>query len=290
MINDHIFLFTHKLKKMKVSNEIIAKLTELKESNSISSYPHIKNILKNQNIPIAYIELRPYKLIRYRSHNDTNKNKFFESSEELSYRTDILHINRLGRANESGQGFFYCNDNENQNTGIAEIVTIFRGNEDSNEEVLTIGAWDLKENLKLAMILPSEKSIGKNEDFDQMNEDYDSFENSPEFEDVKNLNNYLANEFSLDIEKDNSNYKISCAFSNYIKEMVPEVDGVMYASVKSEYEGTNIVIWPEVVNRKLKFVAARKSVFKRGPNKTFTEEQIIECKSYDMENDKIIWE
>src|SRR5680860_143560 len=124
---------------MKVSDEIIAKLKELKADNSVSSYPQIKNILKNQRIPIAFTDLRPYKLIRYRSHDDTNKDKLFESSEELSYRTDIMNINRFGRANESGQGFFYCNDNENRNTGITEIVSIFRGNDNSSEEVLTIG-------------------------------------------------------------------------------------------------------------------------------------------------------
>ena len=276
---------------MKVSDEIIAKLKELKADNSVSSYPQIKNILKNQRIPIAFTDLRPYKLIRYRSHDDTNKDKLFESSEELSYRTDIMNINRFGRANESGQGFFYCNDNENRNTGITEIVSIFRGNDNSSEEVLTIGAWDVKENLRLAMILPSERSIGKNKDFDQMKDYYDHFENSPEFENLKNLNNFLANEFSLDIEKHNSNYKISCAFSNYIKEQCPhEVDGVMYASVKSEYEGTNIVIWPEAVDKKLEFVAARKSVFKRDDFKAFTEEQIVESKGYDKVNDKITWE
>jgi hypothetical protein len=49
---------------MRTSDELIAKLTELKESNSISSYPHIKNIIKNQRIPIAYTEIKPFKLIR----------------------------------------------------------------------------------------------------------------------------------------------------------------------------------------------------------------------------------
>lgn len=275
---------------MKVSDEIIAKLLELKADNSISSYPHIKNIIKNQRIPVAYRELRPYKLIRYRSHDDTNKDKFFESSKELSYNTDILNVNRFGRANESGQGLFYCNDNNNEDTGITEIVSIFRGNEDSNEEILTVGAWDIKENLILAVILPSIGNIGKNGEFDQMREYYNHFENSPEFEDLKNLNEFFANEYALDVEKHKSNYKISCAFSMYIKEQYTEVDGIIYESVKSEYKGTNIVLWPGVVDKKLKFVAARKSVFKRLKNKTFIEEQIIESKSYNEVNDKIIWE
>lgn len=274
---------------MSASKEIIEKLSKLKADNSISSYPHIKNILKNQRIPIAYTEIKPFKLIRYRSHNETNKNQFFESSEELSYRTDILNINGLGRANEPGQGFFYCNDNENQNTGITEIVSVFRGNTSSVEEVLTIGAWNVKENLTLAMILPSDQIIGNNKDFDMMKEDFYRFENSPEFEDLKIFNEFIANEFTLDIEKHNSNYKISCAFAMYIKEQIPEVEGIMYASVKSEYKGVNIVLWPEVVDEKLEFVAARKSVFKKVKDKTFVEQQIVESISYDKNIDKINW-
>ncbi|SRX54538.1 hypothetical protein [Aequorivita sp. CIP111184] len=275
---------------MSASKEIIAKLSKLKADNSISSYPHIKNILKNQRIPIAYTELKPFKLIRYRSHNDSNLDKLFESSQDLSYRTDILNIDKLGRANESGQGLFYCNDNENQKTGITEIVSIFRGNENSEEEVLTIGAWDVNENLTLAMILPSEQIIGNNKDFDMMKADFNRFEESPEFEDLKIFNEFLANEFTLDIEKHNSNYKISCAFAMYIKEQIPEVDGIMYASVKSEYKGVNIVLWPEVVDKKLEFVAARKTVFKRTEGKTFVEQLINESISYNKEKDKINWE
>lgn len=275
---------------MRDSDEIIAKLSELKVDNSISSYPHIKNIIKNQRIPVVFNEIKPFRLIRYRSHNDTNRNEFFKSSEELSYRTDILNINNFGRSNESGQGLFYCNDNKNQITGIAEIVTILRGNEESEEEVLTIGAWDVKENLRLAVILPSNGTISKNKEFDEMKDCFNQFEDSPEFEDLKNLLEYLANEYTLDIEKHNSNYKISCAYSMYIKEHFPEVDGIMYASVKSEHQGINIVLWPEVVDEKLEFVGARKSVFKKFKHSTFVEEQIRENTEYNRENDLINWE
>lgn len=272
---------------MRTSDELIAKLTELKESNSISSYPHIKNIIKNQRIPIAYTEIKPFKLIRQRRHN--NGEKFFESAEQLSYRNEILKINNFGRANEPGQGFFYCNDNNNQNTGIAEAVSIFRGNENSDEEILTIGAWNVKENLKLAMILPSNENAGINGEFDKMKDFFNKFEDCEDYEDMKNLSEFLAKEYTLDLEKHKSNYKITCAFSNYIKEQFPEVDGIIYASIKSEYNGTNIVLWPEVVDEQTEFFAARKSIFKRFPNKTFAEVQAFDSKSYDSVLDKISW-
>jgi hypothetical protein len=275
---------------MSVSKLLIERLNQLKGDNSISSYSHIKNILMNQIIPVPYTVIKPFKLIRYRKHNDSNKDKLFETSEDLTYRKDILSINSFGRANEPGQGFFYCNDNKNQNTGIAEIVSVFRGNKNSEEEILTISAWNLKESLKLAIILPIEENAGKNKEFDELREFYSQFENSPEFEDLKNLIEFLSKEYTLDIEKHNSNYKITSAFSNYIKNKFPEIDGVIYPSIKSEYEGTNIVLWPEVVDEKIEFAAARKSVFKKVRDKAFEEEQIVESKSYDKVSDKIIWE
>lgn len=274
---------------MTVSELLINKLSELKGDNSISSYSHIKNILYNQLIPIPYSEDKPFKLIRYRRHNDCNRNKLFDSSEDLTYRKDILDIRNFGRANEPGQGFFYCNDNFNQNTGIAEIVSMFRGNENSEEEVLTIGAWNVKESLKLAIIVPQSNTENQKE-LEKIESFYNQLVQGEELEDLKNFINFIAKEYSLDIEKDKSNYKITSAFSNYIRDNFPEIDGIIYSSMKSEHTGTNIVLWPETADKKLEFVAARKSVFKRKKDKTYIEEQIVESKDYDIENDKINWE
>lgn len=273
---------------METSHKLITKLKELKEENSITSYPHIKNILKNQLIPVAFSEFHPTKLIRCRRHN--NNELFFSSSEDLSYRKDILNIKSFGRANEPGQGFFYCNDNKNQNTGIAEAVSVFRDNEESQEEILTMGVWNLKKSLKLAVILPSDENIGINKEFDDIKHSFNNFEKSEDFNDLKNFNEFLAKEFTLDLKIHKSNYKITCAFSNYIKEQFPEIEGIMYGSIKAEFQGTNIVLWPEVVDEKTEFLAARKSVYKREiGNKIFVEVQTYDSKTYDKETDKIVW-
>ena len=272
---------------MTVSEKIIDKLKELKEQNSISSYSHIKNILKNQIIPIPFYDYKPYKLIRFRRHS--NGENLFDQSEQLTYRKDILNIKNFGRANEPGQGFFYCNDHKNHTTGISEAVSIFRGNSNSEEEILTIGVWDVKKPLKLALILPTAENKGKNAEFDEMKKFYNGFEESEDFEELKKFNEFIAKEFTLDLQKHKSNYKITCAFSNYIKEKFPEVDGILYASVKSEFQGTNIVLWPEVADEKLEFIAARKSIFKRVADKTYTELKTIDNKNYNKKTDKIKW-
>ena len=193
---------------MRTSEQIIEKLKALKEDNSISSYVHIKNILKNQLVPLfAISEFKPYRLARYRKHNIGEI--FFESSRDLSYKNEILHINKFGRANEPGQGLFYCNDNNNHSAGIAEIVSVFRGNKESKEEILTIGVWNVIKNLNLAVILPNNCNLGLNTEFDKIKEDFNKFCASEDFEEVKLLIEFISNEFTLDLEKHKSNYKYS---------------------------------------------------------------------------------
>lgn len=273
---------------MNIADQLINKLKELKKDNSDSSYPHIKNILKNQKIHIAFYEFKPFKLIRYRRHN--NDEIFFHNVDDLSYRKDILDIKHFGRANEPGQGFFYCNDNENQATGMSEAMSIFRGNENSQEEILTISAWEIKENLKLAIILPPDGIKGNNRGFDEMKEFYKMHEDTPEYHDLVIFNEFLSLEFSLEQDKDESNYKITCAFANYIKEEYKDVDGIIYSSIKSEFQGTNIVLWPDVVNRKLEFLMARKQIIKKVNEKRFVETQKFDSIGFHIKTGEIVWE
>ena len=277
---------------MDIADKLIEKLLsagqllELKETNSIESYSHIKNILRNQRIPIEYIKYKPFRLARYRRHKPNEI--FFDSSEQLSYRKDILNIKNFGRANEPGQGFFYCNDNENADVGVAEIVSVFRGYPNSCEEILTTSAWYLSDSLILAQILPIEEHKGFNKELDSTKEKINVFEETKEFEGLKKFKEFIAKEFTIDLNLQSSNYKITSAFSNYIKESF-NVDGIMYASVKAEFKGTNIVLWPETIEKKVKFHSARKSIYKRIYDKTFVEVQFFDCKNYNEKDDKIEW-
>lgn len=273
---------------MSNAKQIIDKIEELKISDSIASYPHIKNILANQRFPLAMFEYQPYKIIRYRRHYHSDP-FYFQKSSDLSYRTDLLNINNFGRCNEPGQGLFYCNDNDNENTGLTEAISIFRGNENSLEESFTVGAWNVNSPLKLVVILPSNDILGKNKEFDELKNSYNTIDTSDDFEDLKILNEYLSKEFILDTLKNKSNYKVTCAFANYIKQIVPDIDGIIYGSVKYEHRGQNIVLWPEVADSKLEFFAARKLTLTKISEKTFQESFSAESKGYDLVNDIIKW-
>lgn len=273
---------------MEAAQILIKRIQELSKSRSFSDYIHIKNILGNQKIPIAFFTHDTSIILRCRPHNKNSTQ--FKHKDELSYRKDILNINSFGRCNEPGQPIFYCSDQDNENTGIVESLSLFRGKKRSKSETITIGAWKVKEPLKLALILPPKTNLGKNQFFDEMMKFYRTYSNSDYYNELLTFNDYLCEEFSKDIIKEKTNYFISCAYSNYIREhFSDQIDGIAYGSVKSQHEGVNIALWPESVDKKLDLIAAIKRTSKRFPGKIFGEIKVQESISVDKITGNIIW-
>ena len=274
---------------MKNVYDLIEELRSLKQLNTLEAYDRIKKVLYEYSIPINVVEHNPFKIIRYRRHN--NGEEIFNNVSELSYRIDLEKITNFGRCNEPKQGFFYCADNRNEVAGISELVTVFRGEENSEDEILTVGAWKVKNPLLLAMILPPVSKRGLNPEFNQMALFYDKFnEDFFDFQAMRPLVEFLAKEFTLDTTRDNSNYLLTAAFTNYVKDKAPNLDGLMYASVKAELKDTNIVLFPNAVDTKLEFEAARKRGFKRVPrSKSFIEIETKDSTSVNLDNGKISW-
>lgn len=267
---------------------LIDRLKDLKNDVSSESYIHIKNILANQILPIPFISYKPFRLMRTRSHRKGEV--LFENIEDLTFRKDILNINYFGRANEPGQGLFYCNDNLNEGTGFSESMNVFRGNPNSNEEKITIGAWDIDRELNLAVILPSEYKEIDSSLINSATKSYNLIDDGTEnYKDLKVMLEFIANEFTLDIIKDKSNYKITSAFTNYIKDKFSSVDGIVYASVKSALKGENIVLWEKTAEENLKLIGARKRTFKLINYKEYFETEYCDSDEIDYNSGEIKW-
>jgi len=273
---------------MKDVETIINKLKSLKSDNSPGSYTHIKNILANQILPIPFISYKPFKLVRTRSHEKGEV--FFKKIDDLTFRKDILNIDFFGRANEPGQGLFYCNDNLNEDTGFSESMNIYRNHPDSTEEIITLGAWDVDRELNLAIILPSEYKTIESSLINSSSKSYKLLDDGSDYyNQLKIMLEYIADEFTLDTIKDNSNYKITCAFVNYIKVKFPDVDGIIYASVKSALKGENIVLWENAAEKNLKLIAARKRTFRLIGKKEFFETEYCDSNNIDYDSGEIEW-
>lgn len=72
----------------------------------------------------------------------------------------------------------------------------------------------------------------------------------------------FCNEFAKTEIDSPDDYKISAAYSNYILQRTP-ASGLTYPSVKSGYQGQNVVMLPEVVNSILKLEEVYMCVCKR---------------------------
>ena len=273
---------------MKESEALIERLKELKNDDSDRSYTHIKNILFNQIFPIAFITYKPFRLIRTRSHKKDEI--LFKKIKDLSFNKDILNINYFGRSNEPGQGLFYCNDNLNEGTAFSETMNLFRNNPHSDQEVITIGAWQVDRELKLAVILPSEFKEIASSLINSASKSYNYLDDGTDnYRDLKATIEFIANEFTLDLITDKSNYKVTCAFTNYIKSKFPSVDGIVYASVKSELKGENIVLWEHVADKNLMLIGARKRTFKLINKEDFFETEYCDSDKINYNSGQITW-
>lgn len=127
------------------------------------------------------------------------------------------------------------------------------------DETISLGIWEVQEDLRIAIIMGNDSISGKNKKIDDMRGRYiellDKFnKENPDMHKV--VLDFFSREFTQDVNGDNYNYVISSAFSNYLYEnsgydthleKIICVDGIMYPSVKLVEEGVNFALRPELI-------------------------------------------
>jgi len=268
---------------------LIKDLKELKTNNDTSSYQHVKELIYKEQIMVPYTRYQSSLLIRYRRHTEREYDVYFQNISDLSYRKDITNINRFGRANEPNQGFFYCNDDKNESTGIAECTSVLRGNHNSLREVFTVGAWELKRPLILANIVIQNYTNNNKPLLENIHQTNISISDRKILEHQSVLLDFIAKEFSNDSNNQDYNYYITSAFANYVRDNFPNVDGILYSSVQMNWQGRNIVLWPNVVDKNLKFKRARKLSLRRVNANKFIQYFENESEDYNYKEGKLVW-
>jgi len=270
-------------------DNIIKSIKEADDKNSIESYTLIKNILGNLHIPLP-TRLGPIgtRVARCRPHS--NGEDFFKLISDLSYRTDFLNIKKFGRANEPGQSMFYCSDDHRLSFIETSIVT--RQNIEVDFELLTTGVWQVEKELILVNIIANDRIKGRNKVVDIMHEDFEIFikQMGASGDVLKRLLTFISDEFTRDTKGDATKYKVSCAFANYVYHNFPNVDGILFPSSLYLDNGMNLVIWPQSVDKNMKFLQARRGKMKkRDGEKIYDEVDTIDSKMNKNEIEKIDW-
>lgn len=232
---------------------------------------HVVNFT-NEKFYFKQTELGGYSGV-YRAREITNpENTPHKTVPEISYIPHTLKhkLVDFGRANKPNEPMFY--GSFDYATACSEAVT--NGNEflEKGSTMLTVGKWIFETPLTLVELPHSEKvfkqfyeTVNFKSESIQLEhiqkanlEDRKNFRSDIEFDVLK----FFADEFArFDNDKEHK-YKLSNYYADRIFNRINgfefpfDIDGIIYPSVSLSYQHKNIVLKPEVVDKKLKFISA----------------------------------
>ncbi|TXD45755.1 hypothetical protein [Polaribacter sp. IC073] len=246
----------------KALNELISYRDKLEKIE----YEDIKTLIREsiKFIPVTTAKLKKGEFIdRVRLNKKTD---FFKSQSEISYVKDQFvidnYLTEFGRANRPKEPLFYgalrsTQIEHNRLTGYLETSEMIHDKEsvNLNGELFTVTRWEVKNELIIAEIVFSDDALKSNPDTRHSFENQFKQLNQSEHREIALRQLQLfSNEFS---RKTNSHhdYKISVAYSDLLLNEYG-IDGITFPSVKSEYQGQNIVFKPEAVDKHLELKIA----------------------------------
>jgi hypothetical protein len=241
----------------KALNEIIAYRNRLNEIE----YEDIKTLIKEsiRHIPIALAKLHKNAAIdRARLNNNT---PFFTSQKELSYITDEevikKYLTEFGRANKPHQPLFYgALTSEkivhNRMTAYLETSTLLRDTESVNfdGELFTLSRWISNEELIVPEIVFSEEAIAANpQTAASFQKHYQWLMQEPMRELALRQLQLFSQEFARKV-RSHHDYKIAVAYADLLM-VEGNHPGILFPSVQTGYQGQNIVLRPDIVDKHL---------------------------------------
>jgi RES domain len=275
------------------------KLKEHSKNLTSVSYEEIFDLLKNgiRLIPLPIAKIWKYANIdRVRPNNGT---ELFKHIDELGYIKDKNVIDNFltsfGRANNPHQVMFYgaletTLIDKPRLTAIAETSHIFRipGTDCTEGKHYTVSRWETQKELFVVEVVFSEYALKNNPDIAK------SFQNQTKLLQEHNLEpkeiafhldflKFISEEFSKKVTNPEE-YKISAAYTN-LAILHPDVSGITYPSVQTDYFGINIVLMPEVVKKYIKpKICSTQILYKKGMKSLIVNGKNY-CKDIDINKD-----
>lgn len=225
---------------------------------------------------------------RARPHNDINTSVSFPYLSEISYipETEMHKIKEFGRVNKPGQSIFYCcteihtacMEGFSKGINIDDLYQV-------NEKWTTVGLWKLNVDLKLAEIIALPNVLSNIREYapflEISNHDVKCAEKYLEQTKSK-INNeerfkllgFFSEEFLRTKIATHKDYMICNYYADRIMNRIDgfkiePVDGIIYPSVLSGFKYKDIALEPQIVDKKLEFLGAKKVRYVRFPNGEF---------------------
>ena len=227
-----------------INLETLSKIN-LDERNS---YTILETLLENTIVPFNILTLKKGMYL-YRARRNYKKEQF-KYKEQISYRKDTCKIKEFGRANRPGQSIFY--GSHKTETAIFETSSLFnKGNFHFGNEIITLGKWYVNKNIDILGIISDKDAMTIEPSLSSL---YSRSLNHPLSDDLsQKILEFFSREFSKNVNNSTSQYKISCAYFNYIinKFNNNRLLGVAYPSVEYEYKDLNVALLPKAVDDSL---------------------------------------
>lgn len=252
-------------------NDTLLFLSQIRENLQHASYDLIyQSIIDMQNkyFPTAILHKGTF-IDRVRIHDKPDQ--VFTCKNEVSYISDkdvISKMTSFGRANIPHQTVFYGSIetpeiSQQRVTAYFETTKLLpqltRIGDNSEEvyknvsEIFTVSRWKLMEDIEVIEMIYSDDALKVNSITKASYEhQLSNLENHPLKDLAIDQGRFFSNEFARkDGNNDDSNYKISAAYSNFIfnHPELKNIAGITYPSVQSDFRGQNVVLKPSFVNR-----------------------------------------
>lgn len=244
--------------------KITNKLDSINSSEEdIQELYSIFNSIDEMSLPIIrfYIDKGAF-VIRQRINP---KGKDFSHISELSY-PPVEYCKDYGRANLPGHSMFYCcsfatdeNAPQPRYTTLLETSNFISRRDTVGIERATCSRWDVVEKLNLIALPFSQNYERTIYDIVQIQDEWKKeVQKADVNKEAIELVEYMSNEIAKKVDNTIDYFKIAnfVYYLLYINKKTKDSDGVIYPSVAAEGEGFNIVLKPEVVDKKLSFCAA----------------------------------
>lgn len=250
-------------------DEIITGLQNLKLDDEPAN--EVEELIKKVGkIGYMFVTFHRGKSIMRARPNDEGQR--FSHKDELSFKPQEFN-KTYQRASTPNQTMFYATSlpdkiepGELDNAriiGVVEAMPWLRDKTSSGYKKITFGRWYVQEDLNLIAIIHKDTFYNESNYTRELVDAYTNFINQEDKEMIEKslkFQYFLADEFSKDI-KVHTDYLISGIFTEIVTKN-PNIDGVIYPSVRVLGKGFNVAIKPEACKKIGLYVAGECSVYK----------------------------
>jgi RES domain len=253
---------------LNISYEVVRDRLQKLGALDLSTVPYadIKDLINTDIIlPILVTEVRAGNHIERIRIN--KQDEIFTKKKELFYRTDLGNIKTFGRANSPGSSIFYGSVISSaiqlpRIVALAETDELLRSKDKGKIDqdlIMTVSKWEVKKNMRLAEMVFKKDRIASTPEIEKAyNFHLNAFRKNMPEEDVQMLISILefySEEFAKSEIISDTDYKISAAYAESAFE-IGNVQGIIYPSVRTDYEGSNVALLPKTVDEHLQFEEA----------------------------------